>query len=167
MNNTYLNPYNSQIKEMVIHEISNGNIPIDTYMRELVDEINRIKFLCTTNCCQGALIKASEDEHAPRTYVEFAALYHKYNIAHEYLSYLTHKLGDLILCTAKYYADYDYFDDDYVDENGQIDLLFDIEILNTYSQLEEDNISVYNELVAATKEFKLYINQKYSLYSDL
>ena len=155
-NLTNINQFDFRFKECIL---SHDSTIIDNGIKELVDSINSIEEFCTINSCQGFLIKKERYDHAPITYVDFYVLYHNYNMAFNLFRILTHKIGSLINCTVNYEADQDYIDDDYVEDNGLINMRFRIEIYEP-NESYMTCLELYKKIINEINSFKEEIISK-------
>lgn len=151
-----INQYDYAYKKYVL----DGHNEIDHGIKDLVDAINSIDMLCTINSCQGALIPEEEEEHCPITYVDFFVLFHQYQIAHKLFVELMNTFGYKIRCTLDYEEDYDYIDNDTVEDNGTINLRFRLEMGDISSGADQHiDLQLYKAIVAEVKEFSKKVNK--------
>jgi hypothetical protein len=111
---------------------------IDKGIRKLTDAINSFSDFVTINSCQGALISEEAENHCPLTYIDFYVLNDEYADAEMLLIKLISRFGNSIECSLRYEADFDFIDENTVEDNGYVNLRFRI-LLN--------DLEIYDELV--------------------
>lgn len=146
-----INKYTRQYKKRVLEHIEDK---VDKGMLELVETINSIDDLITINCCQGELIESEKNEHCPRTYVDFYVLNHNYNLANNIFVDLVSELGSMIKCSVEYEADFDFLDDDSVEDNGFINLRYSIDFIDVNNYLTMTAKEIYDKVIEIVSKYK-------------
>lgn len=133
--------FNKSDKEFFLE---NQDDLIDTWIRNLTNAINSIDFLTTMNSCQGALIKEEATNHCPLTYVDFYVLDHEYQLVNLLMVKLVSEFGDQLECKVSFEADVDFIDENEVEENGQVNFRYRIELRE---------MDIYEDVVKSVYEF--------------
>lgn len=166
MRKKYINVFTNEYKKFLLEE----NPEIDKGIKDLVDAINNNKYLVTMNSCQGAMFPKEAEQHCPITYVDFYALNHKYDVAHNLLIEITHVFGSAINCSLSYEPDFDIEiaedGEEYSEDNGFVDFRYRIEIndftivsiLDKYKKLVE----VVNNFNEGKPNIRLYEDPYYA-----
>jgi hypothetical protein len=112
---------------------------IDKGIRTLTDAINSFDEFATMNSCQGSLIPEEAEKHCPLTYVDFYVLNDEYEAAEWLLIKLTSRFGQGIQCKLSFEADFDFIDENTVEDNGHVNYRYRIQIedLNIYDDVVE------------------------------
>lgn len=151
MLNKKINKYTKEYKEYILKNIEGK---VDKGMLELVNTINSIDDLITINCCQGELIESEEDEHCPRTYVDFYVLNHNYSLANDIFTDLISELGSMIKCSVEYEADFDFLDENVIEENGCVNLRYSIDFIEVNSYILITAREIYEQVIEIISKYK-------------
>ena len=153
MINKRINTFNKKCKEVFLKDIDEK---VDKGMLELVNAINSIPDLVTINCCQGELIEEEQYEHCPRTYVDFYVLNNNYDMANNLFAEIVGELGSIIKCSVEYEADFDFIDENSIEENGYINLRYSIDFIDIQDHIFYMTANeIYRKVINIVSEFKL------------